>query len=248
MSEAQRLREPASKETRNKLSEKIKNKWENPEYRKKQQMGRVHRYQKQENRLQTGETSRKMWEDPEFKKREIERRKLHPAHNKPHTDEAKKKISEKRKGKKMGKDNPFYGKTHSKEIRNLLKDSTTNCWKTEEYVRKQMISRQVRPNGAELFLDSILQNHFPDEWKYVGDGGLIISGLCPDFVNCNGKKKIIELFGEYWHLKKGKVKPTGTEEVRKKIFKELGYDTLFIWESELVDEQKLIEKIRSFSE
>lgn len=26
-----------------------------------------------------------------------------------------------------------------------------------------------------------------------------IGGLCPDFVNCNGKKVIIELFGDYWH-------------------------------------------------
>lgn len=35
---------------------------------------------------------------------------------KPHRPETKKQISENRKGKAAGKDNPFYGKKHSKEI------------------------------------------------------------------------------------------------------------------------------------
>ncbi len=36
-------------------------------------------------------------------------------------------------------------------------------------------------------------------YKYVGDGELEISGLFPDFVHERGEKKIIEVFGRYWH-------------------------------------------------
>ena len=40
-----------------------------------------------------------------------------------HTEESKRRNSEAHKGKHLGKDNPFYGKTHSEETRKKLSDS-----------------------------------------------------------------------------------------------------------------------------
>jgi hypothetical protein len=121
---------------------------------------------------------------------------------------------------------------------------------SEETKKKISESFGLKPNGMELYLDSILQNHFPDEWKFVGDGQVIIGGLCPDFINVNGKKKIIELFGHFWHegkiISKGGVLEHRTEAGKKKVYGEIGYDTLVIWDDELDNESKVIEKINRF--
>jgi very-short-patch-repair endonuclease len=87
--------------------------------------------------------------------------------------------------------------------------------------------------------EPILNSLCPGEWKYVGDGQLIINGRCPDFVNVNGQKKIIELFGDYWH--KGE-----NPKDRIKIFEPFGYQTLVIWERELKDLKLVSDKILSF--
>lgn len=97
-----------------------------------------------------------------------------------------------------------------------------------------------KPNYKELSLLDILNNIYPNEWKYVGDGSFIINGKNPDFINCNGKKLIIELFGEHWH------KPED-ENIRINIFKEYGYNTLIIWAKELKYIEKLKEKLNLFN-
>ncbi|MDE2588670.1 MAG: hypothetical protein KGL95_03265 [Patescibacteria group bacterium] len=58
-------------------------------------------------------------------------------------------------------------------------------------------------------------------------------------MNVNGKKKIIELFGIYWHV-------PGDEEIRRQHFAKYGYDTLVVWETELFDQPKLLQKINTF--
>lgn len=170
----------------------------------------------------------------------------HPLWGTHRTIETKQKISQNRTGKYKGTCNPFYGKHHSKESIEKNREANKNKWRDEEYVKKMMEKFNAKPNGVELYLDFILQNRFPDEWKYVGDGNCVINGLLPDFINCNGKKKIIEVFGDYWHTKKKKMRYSYTEEGRKKAFNEVGYDTLIIWEHEFEDENKIIEKIRGF--
>lgn len=146
--------------------------------------------------------------------------------------------------KKYGESHKGY--RHTKENLKKMSKATKKHWKIPNYVKKQMQANQVRPNGPELLLDFILQNYFPDEWKYVGDGQVIIEGLCPDFINCNGKKKIIELFGSYWHNRKN-MKWHQTEQGRKEIFKKIGFDTLIIWEHELNNESLLLQKIEGWS-
>jgi len=113
-------------------------------------------------------------------------------------------------------------------------------WKNPEYVAKQMKARNVYPNKSEVLLDDILNKSFPNEYKYVGDGNFILAGKCPDFVNVNGQKKIVELYGEPFHTK---------EEANDRIelFKQFGYSTLIIWSRELRNKTKLKQKLVSFN-
>jgi hypothetical protein len=106
-----------------------------------------------------------------------------------------------------------------------------------EILKKSLIFR--RPNKTEEKLTSLLQANFPNEFKFVGDGSFVIEGLNPDWVNCNGKKLIIELFGEPWHTK---------DEVEKRIdmFAKYGFKTLIIWWKETRNKKLLVEKVRNF--
>lgn len=149
------------------------------------------------------------------------------------------------KGKKGLQISHMKGKHHTIEAKQRNRKKHIELWQTEEYAKKMIKSFQIKPSGPELYLDFLLQNYFPDEWKFVGDGQVIIGGLCPDFININGKKKIIEFFGKYWH---GENAPFNrTEGGRKSIFSQFGFHTLIIWDYELIDEEKVIERIRNFS-
>lgn len=74
---------------------------------------------------------------------------------------------------------------------------------------------------------------------YVGDGCINMGGKNPDFVCCGEKKKIIELFGDYWHR-------GDNGEKRITHFKQYGYDTLIIWEHDLHDVDGVIASVRNF--
>jgi len=101
------------------------------------------------------------------------------------------------------------------------------------------------PNLPERKLIRIIQaNHLP--FKYVGDGSVIICGLNPDFVECNGQKKIIELFGDYWHGK-GADSWKDTEWGRKAVFSQVDFDTLIIWEHELDSKEETVRRIKEFA-
>jgi len=106
------------------------------------------------------------------------------------------------------------------------------------------------PNNLELELLRLLSKVFPGEWKYTGDGSFKLGNYIPDFVNCNGKKLIVELFGDYWHGRKGKVrrqvKWDKTEEGRIETYKGFGFRCLVIWEHELEDEKGVISKVKEF--
>lgn len=69
----------------------------------------------------------------------------------------------------------------------------------------------------------------------MGDGYTWIDGKCPDFLNINGKKQLIELFGTYWH------KPED-EEIRRVHFARYGYETIVIWDHEIADLKKELER------
>ena len=111
-------------------------------------------------------------------------------------------------------------------------------WK-DKVVKAQRLGCHVRPNKAESALLALLEHEYPEDWAFVGDGSFVIGGKNPDFVNVNGKKQIMELFGDYWH--RGE-EPQG----RIDIFRSYGFNTLVIWESELAHPEKVLERITGF--
>lgn len=122
-------------------------------------------------------------------------------------------------------------------------------WRTDRAHREKVMAanfaaRAIKPNKAEQRLLDILQRHSLP-FEYVGDGEVVISGLVPDFINVNGKKKIIELFGDFWHGERA-TRPTQTEHGRGAIFKKFGYRTLVIWQHELGDEDAVVAKVKAF--
>ena len=131
----------------------------------------------------------------------------------------------------------------------------SNAWKVpgiEKRIRKIIKFCNIKPNKPELLLDSILQKHFPNEYKLNVLGDTIINRKVPDWINCNGQKKVILHNGIYWHLGKfQKDNPTWTkakeEEKLNKPYNELGFKVCHIWEDEFKNEQKIIEKIKVFN-
>jgi len=128
-------------------------------------------------------------------------------------------------------------------------DALKNYVRTEQWEAKRISSVihacHPSPNKSERRLDDILKIYFPGQWQYVGNGKIVIGAYCPDFININSQKQIIELFGDYWHTRPN-IPYHQTEIGRKEIFSQYGYKTLIIWERELKNEEKLISKIHKF--
>lgn len=176
---------------------------------------------------------KKMWE-----------KKSHPSLGKSRSWETKEKIG--KKSKELWIKNPtsngMSGKHHTNEAKMKIGKSNKGRThiQTESTLKKILASVQNSPNKSEKLLDDILQDIFSHEYKFVGDGNCIIGGKCPDFLNINGKKKLIELFGKHWHKE---------FEINKRInfFKKFGFDTLIIWEEELKNLPELEQKILNFN-
>jgi len=104
------------------------------------------------------------------------------------------------------------------------------------------------PTRPEARIIRIVNKHFPD-FKYNGNGqlGVILGGMIPDFLNVNGKKQVIEVFGDYYH---GSIcRNWKNSELGKRMaYNSLGYRCLVIWESELQSktDQELVDTIRKF--
>jgi hypothetical protein len=133
------------------------------------------------------------------------------------------------------------------ETRKKASETHKKQWKDPEYV--EIITKAVskgcnnRPNKAEKKLNQLLQRIVPGEYAYNGnyECKLLLDNKFPDFVNVNGKKKVIELYGDYWHE---------GEDPQKRIdlFKQYGYGTLVIWEHELEHSHELVAKIMEFGD
>lgn len=165
----------------------------------------------------------KLWENPKY------RMSMSIAHkNQRPTKESSDKRSEAMKRK-------WKEPSHRKRV---LKAMHTN-WKDPEFASMMGKAWRIKPNKPETVLLNLLNQLYPNEWKFTGDFSFTINGKCPDFVNCNGQKKIIELFGDYWHR-------NDTPEDRAKIFEPFGYQTLVIWEHELKDIDRVKSRIHKF--
>jgi G:T-mismatch repair DNA endonuclease (very short patch repair protein) len=139
-----------------------------------------------------------------------------------------------------------------KELKNYYakrcsKHAQIKLWKNIKHKEKMvLLSRRgmhLKPNKPETVLGNLLNILFPKQYKFVGDGKVILAGFNPDFINCNGQKKIIEVYGDYWHNLDSYKK----RDKRRLIeYKKLGYSTLIIWGKELKDLEKTANKLQEF--
>lgn len=149
---------------------------------------------------------------------------------------------------KLGERNPMKNPEYASRMA-LAKTGKPNAkmkefWRQnkDKQIRRMMVgAAKKRPNRLEQKLIDIVQkNDLP--FKYVGNWEFILGGKCPDFLNINGKKQLIELFGNYWHT----LKARETVEQRLGYFKQYGFDTLVIWQDELKNGNAVAERIRAF--
>ena len=142
----------------------------------------------------------------------------------------------------------------SRERRSQQAEAMVKVWKDDEYkdrvMAKTMKSAQISPNLSETIVGNMLNEFFPNQWEYVGDGKLIIGGKNPDYVHNNGSKLAIECFGTYWHNPKlnKKLKYHQTAEGRVEFLANYGYRTLILWERDIksLPNVKLAEMVSAF--
>lgn len=152
-----------------------------------------------------------------------------------------KKVSEETRAKLSAS---LSGRPLPDEVKVKLRDAMLKKCQDPDFIAARMLAQGIKPNRAELYLQSILDKHFPGEWGYTGDGQFIIGGKCPDFANVNGRKEVIELFGNYWH-NTNKFPNRLDQKQMIKHYKRYGFLCIVIWEEELDNEEALVEHIRT---
>lgn len=131
----------------------------------------------------------------------------------------------------------------SQKTRDKIAEISRKRWQEpgfrDKVVAGMIKAVQSEPNKSEQFLINFFKEHnLP--FRYVGDDEFILGGKCPDFLNTDGRKQLIELFGAYWH-------PIFDVAERTELFKQFGFSLLIIWEDELRDTERLLKKVRTFT-
>ena len=210
----------------------------------------------EEHKANVGEATRRRLADPEYYQRFCEtmsnrwdvpgyREKMSKLHTEQWKDPQYRKMME--EANLLAYSNPERGKHISEGVGRYWntpgnRENRSEYWKKrwaedKEYQSNQAKANNRRPNFDEVWLGSILERNFPNEWRYVGNGEVVIGGKCPDFLHISDGL-IIEMFGGYWHKE---------EEIdsRTKHFEGYGHRVLVIWDYELLDKD-LVNRIKAF--
>lgn len=159
------------------------------------------------------------------------------------TEEAKSKISDRHRGVPKSDEHKQALKVARKRLHDQW-DIERPGWRVEAAKRlhEGLVALSVSGGQSEpeRQLQVILDDLLPQEYKYVGDWQFVLGDKCPDFMNVNGQKKLIEMYGDYWHSE---------DQVQPRIdhFKEYGFNTLIIWAHELKDIESLKDRILKFN-
>ena len=173
--------------------------------------------------------------------------------NKHHSEETKVVMKKsRREGLESGRIiPPMLGKHHSEESKEKSRKTHEQLWQEPEYREKRLKAIfkgfKLLPNKPEKFLIKLLQELFPSQWKFVGDGKFWINGKNPDFVHIS-QKKIIEHFGDYHHGEGVTgISNKHHEQERIDLFAKKGFQTLVIWQHELENIELLTKKVIQFN-
>jgi len=136
----------------------------------------------------------------------------------------------------------YTAKRCSKCYFKYMKTKWENCRYKENRLKTSIFGYITQPNKPEKILIKLFK-YLKLPYKFVGDRSLIIKGFNPDFIN-KKQKKIIEMFGDYWH----NLPDWRKRDKRKlRIYKKLGYKVLIIWQHEFKKKKILINKILKFN-
>ena len=81
-------------------------------------------------------------------------------------------------------------------------------------------------------MQKALNRWFPGEWRY-NKGAVVLDSLVPDFININGRKAVIEVFGNYWH------RPDEIAQKRRR-YRRLGFQCVAVWEKDFNSDPELL--------
>jgi hypothetical protein len=214
-------------ENREKARQKALEQWSNPGVRERCIAKNRENASNPSTKQSISNAIKKLWENPDYRKVMSDAHIGQKAWNKniPMTEEYR---------------NNVIAAINKPDVIERKRAKSKALWKNDEYVKKLHKAYNIKPNKPETIILNLLNDLYPNEWKYTGDFSFMINGKNPDFVNCNGQKKLIELFGDYWHEGEN-------PQDRIDIFKPFGYETLVIWEHELKDIKEVKNKIISFN-
>lgn len=131
-----------------------------------------------------------------------------------------------------GTNNPMFGRHHSKISKEEM--SKTRIQKIKEgTINPVACQRNIKSKPEKIFENICEKYNLP--YKYTGNGSFWIENINPDFVNCNGKKVVVEIFGTYWHspLFKRNIPYQQTYNGRKKLLKKYGWELVVFWQDDL---------------
>lgn len=124
-------------------------------------------------------------------------------------------------------------------------------WKNKkmpEYVKEKLRQARMKQKiptkftKPELkFMRIIRRHNLP--YKFTGDGSFWIENINPDFVQTNGKKICVEVWGDYWHsnpeyysynkLNRTQISNLIKDNQKLNILKKYGWQRIVFWEHEL---------------
>jgi len=126
-----------------------------------------------------------------------------------------------------------FGSKEANKTRRKVQWELLSEEEKREWVRVHLRGMSHRKTEPESILEAYLNSKYPGGYKYVGASkDVSIGGKFPDFINVNGKKEVIEVFGTYWH-------DEGEVEKKKAHYKTFGFDCKVIWEFECYDSEEI---------
>jgi len=215
-----RKRHPVSIEVREKIRQARLKDWCNPEYREKQIKLRSEYQITEETKLKIRRTKAKN----QYR----------------HSAETKAKISL----SLLGNTRTLGYKTTEK-TKKILSEISRRHMQDPEFknrvIRATIKANRKRPTNPEMkVLEAVEKYSLP--YRYNGNNaGFVLAGCCPDFVNINGDKIVIEVWGDYWHR-------NDNPADRISRFAKYGFGTLILWESHIKESslEELAQEIKSF--